>query len=110
MTATPGTISAIPSEISPIFSSLESPPAQPPKPYVARTPSNPFRWYWSQRQIVYPKTPNLLNPSLISNSESKPRAPVLSCPSVLDLTTEISDDRQEAFKRVMEAVYKTTHF
>ena len=104
------TISAIPSENPSISSSLESPPAQPqePTPSVARTPSNSFRW--SHRQIVYPKTPNLLNPSLISNSESKPRAPVLSCPSVLDLTTEISDDRQEAFKRVMEAVYKTKHF
>ena len=105
MTGTPGTISIILSEDATISSSLES--SHEPKQSNARTTSNPYRC--CRRQIVFPKPPNLLNPSSIS--KPLPQDPVLTGPSVLNLTpTAISDDILEVFKNVTEAVYSKKHF
>ena len=79
--------------------------AQPQEthPEVTSTPFNPFRC--SRRQILFPRTPDLLlNPS-------KPPAAQTSCVSITPNSikpTETNDAGIEAFKKVMEAVYKQT--
>ena len=74
------------------------------------TPINPFRC--SRRSIIYPNTPNLLNPaaklpSLIPN-------PSLPTSVSLDLSSETSEFIDEAgieaFMKVMKAVYEQNHF
>jgi hypothetical protein len=81
-------------------SNRESPSELPPalKYLSTRTPLNPFRS--SRRQILFPRTPNLLNPSSTSSQIA------------LDLDP-LADGNQagiEAFKNVMIAVFAKKHF
>jgi hypothetical protein len=74
----------------------ELPPAL--KYFSASTPLNPFRS--SRRQILFPRTTNLLNPSSRSSQIA------------LDLNPATDDNQAglEAFKNVMIAVFAKKHF
>jgi hypothetical protein len=89
--------------------SLESSTQSQHETQLPGTPINPFRC--SRRQIHFPRTPNLLNPSSTPISPIPP-AQATDLASVTDLThpTEMNDAGMDAFIKVMEAVYQTKHF
>ena len=73
---------------------------------VTRTPFfNPLRC--SRRKIKYPKTPNLLNPTI--SAKSPPQVSDVSSEPDLTHPTEIDDPGIKAFKKVMEAVFQRNH-
>ena len=74
---------------------------------VTRTPFfNPLRC--SRRKIEYPKTPNLLNPTI--SAKSPPQVSDVSSEPDLTHPTEIDDPGIKAFKKVMEAVFQRDQF
>ena len=113
-TRLPTTPSYFPSEFS---TSLESPDLVRRLPVnqmlATSTPINPFRC--SRRSIIYPNTPNLLNPTVIlPASPSLVPNPSLPTSVALDLSSETSEYIDEAgieaFMKVMKALYEQNHF
>ena len=93
----------------PSSTSLESPPESFSKPMQELKPYlyNPYRCL--KRQIVFPRTPNLLDPSSVQPSFSNSSTTSVT----LDMSEAASDKEEykyEALEAVMKAIYEQRHF
>ena len=72
--------------------------------------SNPFRRL--KRQVIFPKTPNLsvLPPVPPSGSTSQTSVPITTSTTVLEMCSPESQKKNEAFIKVMEAIYSRKQF
>ena len=92
------------STIASLESPENTPQVQKSKSFFTSTPLNPFRC--SRRQIIYPRTPNLLNPL----PASLPSPESLASMSPSPTSTQSSTDKNEAIINVMKAIYKGSRY